>query len=275
MKKVVLVFIILFWTFYVAIVSIGVYDNFFGIKDTTQSNSNALNNQTDILLDEAEVAKHNKVGDCWSIIGGKVYNLTAYLDKHPARADTILPYCGTKGDKGYSTKDKIIAKAHSAFADTLLAKYLIGDLGQTIKANSQGGGLVNDGPDLSNGNNLSQNNNSTVVLSFQEVSKHTTSSDCWMTINNKVYNITSYFGAHPGGNNRLLAYCGKDATAAFSGLPHSVYAGSLLQKYFIGSLGSTASINNNQSSQNNNNNNVSVTPQQDENEVEDYDEEDN
>lgn len=30
-----------------------------------------------------ELAKHNKIDDCWLAIRGKVYNVTKYMDFHP------------------------------------------------------------------------------------------------------------------------------------------------------------------------------------------------
>lgn len=89
-------------------------------------------------------------------------------------------------------------------------------------------------------------NGSTVVLNMQEISKHNTVGDCWMLIEGKVYNITSYFGSHPGGSSAMAPSCGKDATAAYStkdpyatsaqGAAHSSRAVGLLASYYIGDL---------------------------------------
>ena len=80
-----------------------------------------------------------------------------------------------------------------------------------------------------------------VALTTEEVSKHNSLSDCWMIINNKVYELTPYVNSHPGGNAGLSQGCGKDATAVYntkggkkSG--HSSVANSLLDVYFIGNL---------------------------------------
>ena len=87
----------------------------------------------------------------------------------------------------------------------------------------------------------------TITLNMTEIVKHSSSSDCWMLISGKVYDITNYFGSHPGGNSTMSATCGTDATAAYmtkdpyassSGgyTAHSSRARSLLSQYFIGDL---------------------------------------
>ncbi len=77
----------------------------------------------------------------------------------------------------------------------------------------------------------------TTVLTANEVSKHNKIDDCWLIINDKVYDVTRYLGVHPGGPSTIIPYCGKDATAAFADLPHSQSAVNLLQSFYIGNLG--------------------------------------
>lgn len=73
---------------------------------------------------------------------------------------------------------------------------------------------------------------STENLSIQ-LQIHNSKGDCWMMYEGYIYNITSFFGSHPGGDAIMLPYCGKDATTAFNGVPHSDNAKSLLQQYLI------------------------------------------
>ncbi len=78
-------------------------------------------------------------------------------------------------------------------------------------------------------------------ISLTEISQHNTQDDCWLVINNKVYEVTEFVSKHPGGR-ALLEGCGKNATELFdtrpmgSKTPHSERANSLLLKYFIGDL---------------------------------------
>jgi len=55
----------------------------------------------------------------------------------------------------------------------------------------------------------------TVVLTNKEVTKHNSKSDCWLVIKDKVYDVTQYLSFHPGGEEQILSYCGKEATEAF------------------------------------------------------------
>lgn len=81
-----------------------------------------------------------------------------------------------------------------------------------------------------------------ITLDLQEIAKHSATSDCWMSIDGKVYNFTSYLGVHPGSAVSTLPYCGKDGSQAFATKDqnnpktHSDYARSLFANYYIGDL---------------------------------------
>ncbi|OSX64028.1 hypothetical protein POSPLADRAFT_1137596 [Postia placenta MAD-698-R-SB12] len=53
-----------------------------------------------------------------------------------------------------------------------------------------------------------------VALSPQDVADLYTNSDCWVIVDNKVYDVTDFIPAHPGGARMLLNFAGRDATAA-------------------------------------------------------------
>lgn len=63
-----------------------------------------------------------------------------------------------------------------------------------------------------------QQNNETVTQTYtaEEVIEHSTESDCWLIIDNRVYDVTEFISKHPGGAERIITYCGKDATTAFA-----------------------------------------------------------
>ena len=79
------------------------------------------------------------------------------------------------------------------------------------------------------------------AYTLEEVSEHDSENDCWMVINGKVYDITSFVNSHPGGEE-ILDGCGIDATQLFetrpsgSGTPHSESARNTMESYYIGNL---------------------------------------
>lgn len=83
-------------------------------------------------------------------------------------------------------------------------------------------------------------NTSSSQYSASDVSIHNSRTDCWITINSKVYNVTGFLDQHPGGVQEITPYCGKDATQAFATQggrgSHSSQADSMLTDYLIGNL---------------------------------------
>ncbi len=49
----------------------------------------------------AQVKKHSKATDCWTIIGRGVYNLTSWVNQHPGGASKILALCGRNGTQAF------------------------------------------------------------------------------------------------------------------------------------------------------------------------------
>lgn len=52
---------------------------------------------------------------------------------------------------------------------------------------------------------------------MSEVAQHASDSSCWTAIDGSVYDVTSWIGQHPGGEDRIRGLCGKDGTSAFTG----------------------------------------------------------
>lgn len=64
-------------------------------------------------------------------------------------------------------------------------------------------------------------------LTVEEVAKHNSESDCWLIIDNVVYDVTKFLNAHPGGKGALLTYAGKEVTSEF----YAFHSRDVLEKY--------------------------------------------
>ena len=98
------------------------------------SNQSSLNSSggisSSIVLNNAEVSKHNTPNDCWMIINNKVYALTSLTYSHSGGSSTIIPYCGKDGSVAFNTKDG--QGSHSSTASSILSSLYVGDLNQQI-----------------------------------------------------------------------------------------------------------------------------------------------
>lgn len=74
------------------------------------------------------------------------------------------------------------------------------------------------------------------LISLDQVAAHDTFDDCWVVIYDYVYDCTEFLKKHPGGQDILVEYAGRDATLAFVGAGHSSSAQHLLSRYLIGEL---------------------------------------
>ncbi|KAM8895355.1 cytochrome b5 type B isoform 2-T2 [Spinachia spinachia] len=71
---------------------------------------------------------------------------------------------------------------------------------------------------------------------LEEIRAHSVSSDSWLIIHDKVYDVTSFLEEHPGGEEVLLEQAGSDATESFEDVGHSTDAREMLQQYYVGEL---------------------------------------
>ena len=266
-------------------------------------------------LTASVVATHKTQSNCWIIVSGKVYNVTAYINFHPGGASVIIGQCGKDATIAFNTKGG--GGTHSTSAKNLLAGYLVGTLGSTVvppttppvvdttlpvvtisapannatvtntitlsatatdakgvagvvftidgeiigtdmtspysatlntKSYDNGNHTIKAEASDTSGNKASKSItikiNNTVVpvgITATVVATHKTSSNCWIIVSGKVYDVTSYISVHPGGTSTIISQCGKDATNAFNtkggtGGSHSSSAKSTLAGFFMGNL---------------------------------------
>ncbi|KAK6120536.1 hypothetical protein DH2020_045731 [Rehmannia glutinosa] len=69
-----------------------------------------------------EVAKHNKIKDCWLIIHGKVYDVTPFMDDHPGGDEVLLSATGKDATNDFEDV------GHSDSSREMMEKYYIGEI---------------------------------------------------------------------------------------------------------------------------------------------------
>ena len=259
MKKFTSISLFIFFAVVTAVLTAGLvfYQNG---KDSNVSVLNQ-NNNVDInnlatsgvtILDFSEVAKHNIVSDCWIIVNNKVYDISGYASSHPGGTRNVADSCGKESTSAYDTKGGR-GQNHSGGAYKELAQFLIGDLNQKISQDIINKNVQNAKASVATNDTVTNNitPSPTVTdtkLTPAEITKHNTTSDCWIIVNSKVYNISGYASSHPGGTRNIANYCGKESTNAFdtkggNGNPHSTSANNMLDQYFVGNLNQNVSQN--------------------------------
>ncbi|KAF4739431.1 hypothetical protein FOZ63_000570, partial [Perkinsus olseni] len=164
---------------------------------------------------EEEVAKHNTKDDCWIIVNGMVYNVTDWLPHHPGGEAVIMQYAG----KDASDEWNMI---HPAGTMEKYGKpFELGPLGSgaapAAAASAPAGGKV---------------------LSAEEVAKHNTEKDCWMIINDGVYDLTDWLPIHPGGAAAIMGKAGQDGSTQYNMIHDAKTLSTIGKKYYLGALGS-------------------------------------
>jgi cytochrome b involved in lipid metabolism len=76
-------------------------------------------------LTQASIATHKDASSCYTVISGKVYDLTMWVNLHPGGRAAILSLCGKDGTAPF------MAQHHGAQRQMdILARYYIGNLSQ-------------------------------------------------------------------------------------------------------------------------------------------------
>lgn len=65
---------------------------------------------------------------------------------------------------------------------------------------------------------ISNNSTSTTLNKYTlaEVGSHKDKNSCWSVVNGSIYDLTSLFGKHKGGDDAILKICGQDGTELFN-----------------------------------------------------------
>lgn len=90
--------------------------------------------QTQLTGDEIsveELSKHDSAADCWSVVGGKVYDLTSYVNSHPGGSGAISALCGKDATQAFSGQH-----GGASSPTNILASFLVGTLAADTQAAS-------------------------------------------------------------------------------------------------------------------------------------------
>ncbi|XP_031635769.1 cytochrome b5 isoform X2 [Contarinia nasturtii] len=73
-------------------------------------------------------------------------------------------------------------------------------------------------------------------FTYAQVKEHNKAEDCWMVIDEKVYDVTKFLNEHPGGEEVLVEAAGKNATKEFNDVGHSESAIEQMANYLVGEI---------------------------------------
>lgn len=123
------------------------------------------------------------------------------------------------------------------------------DVTKTINNDATQAQPININDELNNSTNTFELQDQMVIdnqvmdksYTLEEVATHDNKSDCWLVIENKVYDVTDAIDTHPGGDT-ILEGCGLDATTLFKtrpmgdGTDHPAKAYQFLENLYLGEL---------------------------------------
>ncbi len=185
-----------------------------------------------------EVAQHRTATDCWTVVDGRVYDLTEWVGRHPGGASAVTGMCGVDATAAYQGKHG----GEQGPAEAL-SRYQIGTLASaattsaTPAATPSASASASATPAASTAAPSASASATTATFTLAQVAQHSTATDCWTVVDGKVYDLTEWVGRHPGGTRAVTGMCGVDATAAFQ-RAHAGEQGpaDALARYQIGTL---------------------------------------
>ena len=78
------------------------------------------------------------------------------------------------------------------------------------------------------------------IYTDKDVAAHSSAESCWVSYNGRVYDVTRFLDDHPGGDDLILKYAGKDVGEVMKDPEehvHSESAYGIMDEFLIGRLG--------------------------------------
>lgn len=92
---------------------------------TTVNTKTGTSTQGAPLYTSAQVSAHADATSCFTVISGKVYDLTMWVNVHPGGREAILSLCGNDGTQAFMDQHRGAKKEMD-----ILARFYIGKLAQ-------------------------------------------------------------------------------------------------------------------------------------------------
>ena len=75
-----------------------------------------------------------------------------------------------------------------------------------------------------------------------QVAQHKSKGDCWIIVNDGVYDMSEFMSVHPGGAGLIMSVAGKDASEYFNELHKPAILDEVGAEYLIGQIGEVAKL---------------------------------
>ena len=183
-----------------------------------------------------EIEMHNRPGDLWMVIQGKVYDCTLFSRYHPGGEGVLLTCAGKDATVMYNKYHPWVQ------AEAMMGPFCLGvyDAHKKFEApppypgkdsSFAGAKYAVSAPEKKPKQPWSKGQPLTPSI----VRGRCTEEELWVIIYGKVYDITSFQTDHPGGREILINNGGRDCTTAFEKY-HSRKAKEQLSAYYLGDL---------------------------------------
>ena len=161
--------------------------------------------------------------------------MTDFLAIHPGGAGVLA------GLGGKDATDFFDELHRPQVLTEIAAEYKIGVIGEAPASDTASAG---DGAATANAERWREVKAPTTagkdrIISLAEVKQHADYNDCWVVVDDKVYDVSKFMDDHPGGPKPLVLYGGKDATEEFTMIHHPDIIKAYGELYRIGILEGT------------------------------------